>query len=450
MEQRKPGCGLTFVMVIIPLLVVLSYGITMLSATGMYNSLKNGDTAVTATVEQNKGPSFWIKEADTVSVRYEVDGEEYHADILTESGTTDAGDTMTVYYNPNWKSSAVTDTHYEFLIKTYRTGLIVSAIVFGALLLLRIIIGAVAMKRADNSGGSTHNVTNNYNRLTGEEQDFWSLFFQSLEYKKQGRLASALEARESGLRMMEDRHDYYCMAQHNLLVLQCYHCCDGVSAYKSGKESLRYKDEFRELSDRMSPMLKYSSYDESLVYTAMLAKSREEAGELLREAVNRNAYRTAVQHAKEMLAMMEKFPKWLDYQRNYAANFYSRHSAQYDKGDYSPACAILQVILSREGEKGYDMTEEQYVDILDDYLMNSLRYFTLRSGVLIQNGGSPDRELLFIVKKPLKVLIDFLPDCEKKRFKDIFRSVMKEYEHYDVPFKQYLPEYEKARKLLKM
>ena len=447
MNQRKPGCGLTFILVILPLLVTVSFGITMLTATGMYNSLKNGDTAVEATVEKNKGPSGWYKGADTVKVSYEVDGTEYQSDLLTESGTVDVGDTMTVYYNPSWKSSAVTETHYDFLMKTNGTGLLVSGIIFGVMLLLRIIIGAVRKKTL---GSSSSSAAGPFGDFDDDERDFWSLFFQSLEYKKQAMLKSSLAAREKGLEMMMNRRDYYCMAQHNLLVLQCYHCCDGVSAYQSGKESLKYKDEYRELSDKMKSLLHYSSYDESLVYTAMLAKNREEAKELLEEAVTRNAYHPAVKHAKEMLAMMEKFPKWLDYQRNYSANFSNRHSAQQDKGDCSPACALLQVILSREGEKGYDMTEEQYVDILDDYLMISLKYFSMKFPLLIQHGGSPEKQLLFMLKKPLQVLIDFLPDCEEKRFKDIFRSVMKEYENYDEPFRMYLPEYVRARNMLGM
>ena len=151
-----------------------------------------------------------------------------------------------------------------------------------------------------------------------------------------------------------------------------------------------------------------------------------------------------------MLALLEQFPRWIDFQKNYAGIFYSRSSAAQDRGDYSPACALLGLILSREGERGYDLSEDDYVNLLDDYLMVSLRYFTRISDKLLKNGGAPDREILFLVRKPLQVLIDFLPDCQEKRYRDLLKSVMKEYSVYGPAFEMFLPEYQQACGMLGM
>lgn len=438
MEKKRPGC-LAGVLVLL-LVAVAIMAITRIS---MYSTLKTLGGTVPATVEKVSG-NILYPGADSAIISYEVNGKEYKAVVLAESGSVSPGDTLSVYYNQKFPQSVIGDEDYAIRMRTDRIYLIVA----GSLLALVLILKAVFGKLASNASIGGPRDKQAYEENDADVMAFWDLFDQSQTYKFSAKLKSALKKREQGFERVKDRHDYSCMAYHNLLVLRCFHCCEGVQAYLDGVNSLKYKEEYRELSDRLRPNLRFSCYDESLVYTAMLAKNRNEAKELLGEVMERHAYKPAMKHAKEMLGMMDKFPRWVDYQKNYAANFYSRNNAKADRGDYSPACALLQLILFREGEKGYDLTEEEYVNLLDDYLMLSLKYFTLRSNVLIKNNGSPDNELLFIVQKPLKVLIDFLPDCEESRFRDIFRSVMKEYAAYDAPFSTYLPEYEQACKLL--
>ena len=446
--KRGCGCGLSA----IAFIFVCIFAIALFLTYYQHNSIRQSDAYTDAIVSGVKSADFIYSYSDRITLDYKVDGKDYQISQEVKAGSVNEGDTISLYYNPDKPQSAESEEIYEYDKWVFRYGLVCSVIIWGILFVFRLIGSAIGKHISDDDidSSSSSFTSAGVMQTNNDEERFWNLYSESLLYKNHAWLTSALKAREKGLRLMENRHDYYCMAQHNLMVLQYYHRCDGVAAYESGKNSLRYKDEYRALSDKMIPRLGYSAYDESLLYTATLAKNREEAMELFEEVVRRNTNPTAVQQSKEMLSLMDEIPRWSEYQKNFAHNFYSRHTPQEDKGDYSPACALLGLILSREGEKGYDLSQEEYVDMLDDYLIVSLKYFTLRSDVLLRSGGTPDQELLFIVKKPLKMLIDFLPDCEEERFRNIFRSVMSEYKTYDHPFRKYLPEYEKALSALGM
>ncbi len=411
----------------------------------MFTACKNRVDPVSATAE-SFSQSFLYPGSDVVQISYQAEGTVYSSAVMAPAGTIHEGDQLSVYYYPQYPFIATSAEDHSIRMKTIITLLIISAV----LLIIYLLFGQkIGRRLADMQ----RPFSDFYSE--GEDKElldrFWDSFLRSLQYKISAWLKSALDERERGLEMVKDIPAYSCMAHHNLQILRFHHCADGVQGYQDGLLSLQYKNEYEKLSDQMRPKLGYSSYDESLVYTAMLAKSRDEAKPLLEEVVKRNAHRGAVKHAKEMLALMDKFPRWADIQKNYAANLASRNTAKTDKGDYAPACGLIQTVLSREGEKGYDLTEEEYVSLLDDYLMLSLKYFLLRADVLLKgSSGFVESELLFLLERPLQMLIDFLPDCGEERFKETFRGVMKEYALADDAFREYLPEYQQVRSLLGM
>lgn len=440
MNGRRPGLLrrlLTLLLVLVVITAVVRVAmIVILTGTRTPVPARVGDISHT----------FLYPGADAVRVTYEAeDGRTYTSTVMAEPGTLQAGDELPVYASRMYPFIATTMEDHGIRMRT----ILIALLVLAVMNVLARLIGAKIGKRVEN-------MQKPYSDFYTEQDDgelldrFWESFQDSLRYKVDARLHSALEEREEGLEMVKDHPEYSGMAYHNLLILRCFHCCQGVQAYEDGVNSLKHKEEFLRFSDQMRPKLGYSSYDESLVYTAMLARNREEAKALLQEAAERKADATAVKHAKEMLGMIDHFPRWVDYQKNYAANLASRHSANMDRGDYAPASALLEVILSREGQKGYDLTEEEYVSLLDDYLMFSLKYFLLRTQVLIKGYPFPETELFFLLKKPLQLLIDFLPDCGEERFREIFRGVMKQYACADEQFRADLPEYEQALALLGM
>lgn len=438
MQERRSGCAPLTLLLIVMALTAFYTTVTI----GMFDTIRSAGTTTTAEAVKVSGTILY-NNADAVKVTYDFNGKTYKGKILAEKGSVKEGDKLTVYCSKKTPRACCTDDMIEIESRTVR----IYYMIFGILLVLRIIVGITSRARSHRSEKMMESFNDSADPVWN---DFFQSFLQSLQFKNVAMLSSALRERERALDMVRGHRDYESLAYHNLQVLKFMHCCDGIGAYADGKKSLEYKTEYRELSDRKEPVLRYSSYEESLIYTAMLAKSHDEARELLKEVVERNKVRTAVKQAKEMLESMEKTPRWFDFQRGCTTVFYSRHSAAEDKGDYSPACAMLQLMLSRADDRGYDLTEEEYVDMLDDYLVVALKYFTLRSNVLLQNGGAPEGELMFIVRNPLRVLIDFLPDCEEKRFKDVFRSVLREYETYDQPFSMFVSEYEQARKALDM
>ena len=467
--------------------LLIACGVMLMIINMSNNNVKNKDNGASATgtvSEVKKGQTFFLESYELVVDYTAENGKDYTVHLLTESPDVKKGDSFTFNYVKATPEMALTDEMVEIQNKSYGQLLMILGIVLGGLIVIDIILaviwraqqkkreedrrqretfnsyvdmlakqfeagGSSAQSKPSPQTSSSRSPEEKAMEMMDKHPGFWEDFYRSLQLKKECKFTSALRIRLYSMDEVKSDAPYLALAQHNMMALQCFQCCEGEKAYQNGKLSLENEIAYRELSDTIAPALGYNVYDESLVYTAMLAKNRDEARELLQKAVNRGKPQTA-DHAREMLGMMEKFPKWVDYQKNYAANYYSRVNAQMDKGQYSPACALLGLILSREGQKGYDLAEEEYVSLLDDYLMVSLRYFSTCADILLRNGGLPDEELLFIVRKPLKALLDFLPDCEEKRYKEIFKTDLKEYSVYAPKFDECLPEYGKACKALGM
>ena len=349
---------------------------------------------------------------------YEVDGKTYSVTLTTD---LEPGDTITVYYNPKRPSAATTGTvgnDAEFLKKLSENKgkkLRGYGIIAGAALVILLITNnremASARKRV-----ATGPRMGGLDSLDGLNEDpyYWQRFYESVQYKQQGRLTSALTERMKNYsyKQHDTESGYNGLAAHDLMVLYLFQCSSGHNAYLYGSESLQ-DPSFEGLAKKLEKTLKYNVYHESLIFTAMLAKSYDDAEVLLKRAEECHDSKLD-REIKERRSYRESCPRWFDFQRAMSFNYYSRTSEAEDKGDYSPACALMEVMLLRAEDPGYDLSYEEYLDVLDDYLVVSYKYFARMVGLLMQNGGSgmtAENELMFLLEKPLEVLSDFLPDC---------------------------------------
>ncbi len=263
-----------------------------------------------------------------------------------------------------------------------------------------------------------------------EEEIFWRMYAESLEYKDQGKLYSALKTREDAWHGIPLRGEYLGMkgmAMHNLMILSMYHLGNGAEAAKYARMSLDLGDDYIEFSETHKEEIVYGAHLESLQTAAMTASSYEEALKYTLEGEARYGERFIVKR-KEIEEFRKGCPRYADYQRQTSLQYYSRVSPEMDQGDYAPAMSLLQLMLDRAEAPAYDLSYEEYVDILDDYGTITVMYLLKKARVL---GGTPEdfaKELAFIADEPLNHIAAFLPDCEpgdKEKFDHIIDALGK-------------------------
>lgn len=452
-EKRSIIANMLTAAVVIPLAFIAIYYGTMVF---IYHQVTASDQGAAAEgrVESVMEPFFFFAGSKKIEVSFQADGSRYYTYFLTKNDGIKKGDTVLLYYNKIDPDTAISDETYEIKKSGLLLPIYILSAAAGLIIIIRVIVwiaekGPQKQREADREAKEA----GKYKRIDKEVKkhaSFWTAYYDILKTGYQsGALSSTMRRKEDLIILSGDNPAYLCLAHHSQMTGYFSECCDGVKAYYHGKKSLAYPKEYKKLSRKLEPGLHYSCYEESLAVTAVLSPDREEALELFSKIVKLKSDSRFCEIAKRSLDDIMKFSRWCDFQKNYAAQYYSRVSAEKDSGDYSPACAILSMILEREGGTGYDLTEEEYVNILDDLLMLSLKYFAIRCEAVLERRLSPKEELLFIVQKPLEILVSFLPDCQEKRYRDIFKSIMKEYEVYESVFKECLSEYSAAQKALR-
>ena len=246
---------------------------------------------------------------------------------------------------------------------------------------------------------------------TPEENRFWQLYVESLQCKDRGMLRSALDKREQAWKTACPDRGYEGMALHNLAILTMYHLGLGQDAAKYARLSLGCGDDYYRCSQEHLEELRFGAHLESIQTAMITASSYDEALEYC--AQGEKLYGGIFeQKRKEIEDFRKDNPRYLIYQVATSHLYYSRVSQELDQGDYAPAMSLLMLMLDRAEEPAYDLSYEEYVDILDDYTTITCMYLMKKARQL---GGSEDqfaRELAFIADEPLRHLAEFLPDCQ--------------------------------------
>ena len=257
------------------------------------------------------------------------------------------------------------------------------------------------------------------------EAQFWQLYADSLLLKDRGALKSALLKREEACQKYAFNQGFKGMGYHHLAILTMYHLGNGQAAAKYARDSLSCGDEYYRCSQEHLAELQFGAHLESLQTAAMTSSTYDEALDYIQqgETLYGDVFITK---RKELEEFRRDYPRFSDYQRQTSLLYYSRVSAELDQGDYAPAMSLLQLMLDRSEEPSYDLSYEEYVDILDDYGTISAMYLMKKARIL---GGSPEyfaHELAFIADEPLERIANFLPDCEpgdKEKFQNIVKAL---------------------------
>jgi len=258
-----------------------------------------------------------------------------------------------------------------------------------------------------------------------KERKFWELYAQSLRYKDRAKLTSALDNREVAYREACIDAGYKGMACHNLAILYMYHIGNGQKAAKYALESLSYGDEYYRCSQAHLEELQFGAHLESLQTAAMTAGSYDEAlkyvaeGEKLYGAI-------FTQKREEIEKFRKEYPRYFDYQRMTSLQYYSRVSAEQDQGDYAPAMSLLQLMLDRAEDANYDLSYEEYVDILDDYVTITAMYMMKKARILNGSQSVASCELAHLADGALTHIAAFLPDCQpgdRQKFENIVMAL---------------------------
>lgn len=258
-----------------------------------------------------------------------------------------------------------------------------------------------------------------------KEAHFWQLYAESLYGKDHGALKSALFKRQDACMNYAINRGYQGMGYHNLAILAMYHLGQGQAAAKFARESLNYGEEYYRCSQEHLAQLQFDAYLESLQTAMMTSASYDEALDYAKQGAKLygGIFTTKI---KEMEDFRREYPRYADYQRQTSLLYYSRVSAELDQGDYAPAMSLLQLILDRAEEPAYDLSYEEFVDILDDYGTITAMYLMKKARLLGASEEEFARELAFIADGPLERIAKFLPDCEpgdREKFQRIMNSL---------------------------
>jgi len=274
-------------------------------------------------------------------------------------------------------------------------------------------------------------------------QDLIRLFAESLKYKDQGLLKSALKKREEAGRLTQGNAEDYSLAKVNEAVLLGHHVGDGIRAYEAAKESL--KDiKALERADRewQNTVMRFSPLRDVLGFIVNWAESYEEAISYSKLTEDRYPNDSiAKMQTQSLIKAQTSGDPWWKTQITIAHQFYSRSVQSEDAGKHASGMAVLHCILARAGKEmpGYDIDASDAFDILDDYVCLSLRAYNeifekFRIALSVDTSlgtvdGAAEQYIIFI--NPLSIWLEFMSE-----WSDCPATLKTEFQkHYEV-FKQ--------------
>lgn len=279
-----------------------------------------------------------------------------------------------------------------------------------------------SMYASDQSKDETHTAPEIDPAL---EERFESLCAEADRSFDRGALADALATYLQACSVCEESSALKGMAYHHAAAFALHHVGDGFSAAEYSRESLECGEAFRVYAQEHMVEGQPNAYMEALQIAAMTATSYDEALEFADRGVE--LYGDAFgSMTDELRKYRVEHPRFADYQRNESLKYYSRVSAEEDKGDYAPAMALMDIILRNAKEDAYRLSYEEQAQILDDYGTITIMHVL---GKARASGLSQDdfaEGLSFIADGALFRLADFMPECQpadKQRFDRIIQGM---------------------------
>lgn len=287
------------------------------------------------------------------------------------------------------------------------------------------------------------------------DQKFLRLFQESIAFKDAGMLKSALLKRQTATEHMKHDEAHYALGKANEAILLGYHIGDGIAAFKAAKEALKNIDAFYAASEEWQKATFLTVFNDILNIIRQWSTSYDECVELNKLRVKWFKTNEATQSLTNIENIRRQEPDWWGAQLSIAYNYYSRERPELDKGLYAQGMSILQCILNRSfaEETGYELDYDEYVHLLDDYIVISIKHFQnvlnkYQAKAGLYNTPDNPEEILIVLDKTIKIWTDFAPMLETKD-KALFTDYFVDYwltiamihkESLMNPIAKYLPE----------
>jgi len=285
-------------------------------------------------------------------------------------------------------------------------------------------------------------------------QSFFELYQESIAYKDQGMLASAIEKRRQATAMAHNIG--WCMlGKANEAILLGTHIGDGIAAYATAMECLENVEAFHTATEEWREATGFSVFDDlfnmitqwSDSYDACIKWNR------LKERFSPNA-----DIIKGIELARQQEPEWWRVQLGFAYNCYSRERPEMDAGQYGLGMSILQCILRRgiDDEPGYSLGEDSMEHLLQDYIWiahsNSnkvlLPKYQQANG---QETNPPQKEILIVLRNVLDIWEECAPyiPMQKREIKETYLAAYQFYwldlaiynlQDEILPLRKYYPE----------
>ena len=253
------------------------------------------------------------------------------------------------------------------------------------------------------------------------DRKFRLLYEESLVYKDAGMLSSALEKRREATALMLHDKGHYALGKANEAILLGYHIGDGLAAFAAAKESLKDIDAFKKTATEWERTTGLTPFKDIFNIIRQWSESYETCIEYNRLRTKYFPSIETVQNLSEIEKASKEEPIWWRTQMAIAYDYYSRERPEMDNGLYGQGMSILQCILERANneEAGYILEYDEYIHILDDYVMISNMHFNMvlqkyQAKYGQANTPANSNELFIILKNVIKVWKDFVPEMREK------------------------------------
>lgn len=257
------------------------------------------------------------------------------------------------------------------------------------------------------------------------EERFNSLCAESKRYFDRGALADAYAMYQQACGLCGESAALKGMAYHHMASFVLHQIGSGYDAADYARESLECGEAFRAYAQERMVEGQPNAHMESLQIAAMTATSYDEALEYADKGVELYGEEFGGM-ADDLRQYRAEHPRYADYQRRESLKYYSRVSAEEDKGDYAPAMALMDIILRNANEDAYSLSYEEQAQIMDDYGTITIMHVLgkARSSGLSQDDFA--EQLSFITDGALFRLAGYMSNCQpadKQKFDRIIQGM---------------------------
>jgi hypothetical protein len=265
---------------------------------------------------------------------------------------------------------------------------------------------------------------------------YFQYYNKSIKFKDLGYVGQELQNRQLGTAQIiadyanrpatadETTGAVYALGKANEAVTLGYHIGDGLGAYDAALEALKDLPVLSLAESIWRQKMPTTPIKDVLLNIRQWTNGYEECIKYLNLFFERYPDPTSGAAIEEFRDNQRKGVPWYKVQLNFAYNFYSRETAELDRGFYPPAMSILQCVLKRmqDQQPGYELLQQDeystYLHLLDDYVVISHKYVVTLLQRHKEAIGAVNLDIYddfyLVLAGPLRFWLDFMPDIQNK------------------------------------